>query len=150
MQTKIPPPFFALGMLILMWLVDGATGLTDVSVPLAGYIGSALAIIGFGFAFSATRLFSGAKTTINPMAPKEASSLVSAGIYNYTRNPMYLGLLLLLTGFAIWLGDLVNILILFFFVWYMTKFQIKPEEEALIANFGDEYEAYRRKVRRWI
>ncbi len=84
------------------------------------------------------------------MKPDTASSVVTAGIYRATRNPMYLGLALALAGWAMYLSNLVALLIVPAFVAYMTQFQIKPEERTLLAKFGPGFAAYMAAVRRWI
>jgi protein-S-isoprenylcysteine O-methyltransferase Ste14 len=94
--------------------------------------------------------FAGMKTTVNPMAPEKASALVTGGTYRISRNPMYLGLLLLLIALAVYWGTLAALIVVPAFVWYMTEFQIKPEEESLRKHFGAEYEAYLDRVRRWL
>ncbi|MEA1786893.1 isoprenylcysteine carboxylmethyltransferase family protein [Arenibacter sp. GZD96] len=90
-----------------------------------------------------------AKTTINPATPKNTSQLVTRGVYRYSRNPMYLALLLVLIGWGLWLGNAFNSLILAGFVGYMNKFQIIPEEQILIQLFGKPYQKYLTEVRRW-
>ena len=94
--------------------------------------------------------FRRAKTTVDPTKPDSASSLVRTGIYRRTRNPMYLGFLLILTGCAAALANLTSFLILPAFVVYMNRFQIKPEERALASIFGDDFKAYYSEARRWI
>ena len=95
-------------------------------------------------------LFFRAKTTVNPLKPENSKVLVVAGLYKFTRNPMYLGMLLLLFGWTFWLGNPVGLCLPFIFVWYITKFQIKPEELALVDIFGDQYVQYKQQVRRWL
>jgi protein-S-isoprenylcysteine O-methyltransferase Ste14 len=90
------------------------------------------------------------RTTINPLKPASASTLVTGGIYRFTRNPMYLGLATLLLAWAIYLGSLAALAALPLFILYMNRFQIAPEERALEARFGAEYIAYRARVRRWL
>ena len=94
--------------------------------------------------------FRRAKTTANPTRPGSSSSLVTHGVYQYTRNPMYLGFLLVLLGWATATGNLLAFLFLPAFVLYMNKFQITPEERALAGIFGDEFMRYCSLVRRWI
>lgn len=89
-------------------------------------------------------------TTVDPMNPKKASALVTHGIYQYTRNPMYVGMAMVLLGGIIRIGSPLGIISVLFFVWYITRFQIKPEEEMLRKIFKEEYESYCRKVRRWV
>ena len=101
-------------------------------------------------AFSGIIAFRLKGTSVDPRNPDDASSLVIGGIYKYTRNPMYLGMALILLGGIIRLGNPFALIGLLFFVWYITQFQIKPEEEALGKLFGKDYADYQSKVRRWI
>lgn len=94
--------------------------------------------------------FQKAKTTFNPMTPDDASSVVTSGVYRVSRNPMYVGFLLLLIGWAIWLSHPLPFFLLPVFVLYMNRFQILPEERALSAKFGKAYDSYQQGVRRWL
>ena len=89
-------------------------------------------------------------TTVDPTAPNKATNLVTKGIYQYTRNPMYLGMALVLLGGIIRIGNPFGLLSMLFHVWYMTRFQIKPEERTLTALFGQPYIDYLNQVRRWL
>ena len=89
------------------------------------------------------------RTTIDPTNPDKASELVVNGIYGFSRNPMYLALLLILLAWGVYLGNAFNTLLAAGFVGYMNRFQILPEEEALLHIFGKEYKQYCIKVRRW-
>ncbi|WP_318308891.1 methyltransferase family protein [Flagellimonas crocea] len=89
------------------------------------------------------------KTTVDPMNPKKSSALVTTGVYKFTRNPMYLGMLLLLLAIGLKLGNAFNTLIAAGFVSFMNRFQIKPEEEVLQEKFGQEYKIYCKLTRRW-
>jgi len=100
--------------------------------------------------FFSIRLFSKENTTVNPYTPEKSGRLVTTGIYRFTRNPMYLGMAVLLFAQGMWLGTWVFVPVLVLFVSYMTCFQILPEEEALIEKFDEEYAEYCTKVRRWI
>ncbi|HEV8366930.1 MAG TPA: isoprenylcysteine carboxylmethyltransferase family protein, partial [Pyrinomonadaceae bacterium] len=75
---------------------------------------------------------------------------VSTGVYRFTRNPMYLGLLLTLLGWAAFLSNPASLLFVPIFVLYINRFQIKPEEQVLSSLFGAEYMAYKSRVRRWL
>lgn len=90
-----------------------------------------------------------AKTSIDPFKPEKTTKLVTNGVYNYSRNPMYLGLLLILLAFGLKLGNAFNTLIAAGFVSFMNRFQIKPEEEVLKEMFGKEYNIYCKLTRRW-
>jgi protein-S-isoprenylcysteine O-methyltransferase Ste14 len=91
-----------------------------------------------------------ARTTINPLKPGNASALVAGGIYRFTRNPMNLGLATLLLAWTIYLGNIAALAGVLLFILYMNRFQIAPEERALQARFGAEFDAYCARVRRWI
>lgn len=113
---------------------------------------SAIAVMGSGVLIEAVSVlaFLRARTTVTPLKPEKASTLVVGGLYRVSRNPMYLGMLILLIGWSLWLGNPASLLLLPVFVIYLTVFQIKPEESALSEKFGADYDAYRRRVRRWL
>jgi len=94
--------------------------------------------------------FRRARTTVNPTTPQAATSMVRSGIYRHTRNPMYLGMLLVLAAWAAWLANPAALAVLPAFFLYMNRFQIEPEERILAGLFAGEFDAYRRSVRRWL
>lgn len=108
------------------------------------------AIAGTAFLIIALKLFSKNDTTINPLDPTKAQNLVVEGVYRITRNPMYLGLALLLVAWCFYLGAVGAFLAIPLFVFTMNELQIKREERALIEKFGEEYRTYTQQVRRWI
>lgn len=108
-----------------------------------------LAVVGMFITLWALALFFRKKTSIDPRAPGKASTLVNGGVYKWSRNPMYLALLLFLLAWGLFLGNAFNTLLAAGFVSYMNAFQIKPEEEALLASFGEPYARYCKEVRRW-
>ena len=87
---------------------------------------------------------------MNPLKPETSSRLVTSGIYRHTRNPMYLGMAVVLLGWAAWLGSAWSLLGIAMFAAYITRFQILPEETALQRIFGAEFDEYRERVRRWL
>lgn len=89
-------------------------------------------------------------TSVNPHKPEHASSLVTTGIYNISRNPMYVALLIGLLAPVFYWGNGYTIIIPLLFIWYMNEFQIKPEEKVMEQKFGDEFQEYMKSVRRWI
>lgn len=150
LELRVPPLIIVPVTALAMWVVAlfvPSLGWPSI-VRLAGAI--ALGAAGMVVAAAGVREFRRAKTTVNPMKPADASRVVRSGIYRYTRNPMYLGLLLLLAGWAVWLANVGAFALLPVFVAYMSRFQIRPEERALAANFGSDFDAYRREVRRWL
>lgn len=150
MAMLIPPPVYALAAGGCMWLIDAMAVDWRIAAPARVYLAAALVGVGLAIDLAAAVRFRRARTTINPLAPDRTSSLVAGGLYRYSRNPMYLGLLLALSGWGVWLGNPANVLVLVLFVVAVTRFQILPEERALEAKFGDAYRAYRARVRRWI
>ena len=91
-----------------------------------------------------------AKTTLNPFQLETASQLVTGGIYRLSRNPMYLSFVFILLAWMVYLGSFSALLGVVLFIWYVTKFQIKPEEEGLKHLFGDAFTAYCQRTRRWL
>ena len=91
-----------------------------------------------------------ARTTVNPMKPESSSTLIVSGIYGLTRNPMYLGLLLILIGWAVFISNILAFVVLPAFVIYINRFQIDPEERALASRFRDDFVQYASRVRRWL
>ncbi len=149
LSLKIPPPLQALICAGLMWLVKAWQPLAlHYQVPL-GLIVFIIAL-GLGCALMAMLQFSRANTTVDPRTPDKAQSLQISGIYRFSRNPMYLGLLLLLLAWCLWLGLFVNLMLLALFVSYITTYQIIPEERALTEKFGEDYRRYCQQVRRWL
>ena len=149
MKTKIPPPVILLTFGAAMWFVARSATLYFVSIPSAMAISIGIAVLGIVSAAAGVLEFSRARTTVNPHRVNDASALVTGGIYRRTRNPMYAGLFLVLLAWALWLGALANVVLLVLFVVAITELQIKPEEQALAKRFGEEYEAYCQRVRRW-
>ena len=150
LEHKIPPPAVGLGIGILMWHV--ATLVPSFDVPYGVRLGLALAslVVGQAIAISGMVSFRRAKTTVNPIKISTASSLVSSGIFQYTRNPMYLGMAVTLVGWAAYLASWAALLAMPLFVLYINRFQIAPEERVMASLFGADYAAYKEKVRRWI
>lgn len=116
----------------------------------ANVAASAFSLVGVVFLVSAVRLFSQRDTTINPLDPSKAEHLVVDGLYRVTRNPMYVGMVLLLVGWCLYLGALSAFAAVALFVLAMNELQIKPEERALTEKFGEQYQAYIQQVRRWV
>ena len=109
-----------------------------------------LLILGLIVFISAVRSFRKQKTTVNPLKPKQASSLVTSGIFRFSRNPMYLGMLIILLSISFKFNLLGGIIISLLFLIFITKFQIYPEEEAMNELFGDKFTQYSNTTRRWI
>lgn len=150
LELKIPPVVLVALFSVAMWGLAHVVAFLVLpaifGVVLAGIFISAGAII----ALMGVQAFRHANTTVDPRVPQQSSRLVASGIYRYSRNPMYLGFLLLLTGIACYLGNIAAFALLPLFVLYMNCFQIEPEERFLQQKFGAEYQVYLTQVRRWL
>jgi len=125
---------------------------SQVAMPGRIRLGASLAIVVVGMVFSAAGIvaFRRARTTVDPTRPEAASSLVRSGIYRVSRNPMYLGLSLVLVAWAVFLASPWALCGPAVFIFYMSRFQVAPEERALSRLFGSEYAWYKARVRRWL
>jgi len=150
LELKVPPPVVIFVTAAIMWLVRRAAPALDFVFPAHDLLAILLVAAGFFTGVSGVVTFRRARTTINPTRPELSSSLVTWGVYAITRNPMYLGGLITLTGWAILLSNALAFLFLPAYVLYINRFQIKPEERALTALFGQEFVAYQARVRRWV
>lgn len=150
MKLKIPPAAVMLFFGFLMWIIDRYLAPVFFEISLPNWISDIGIIIALAFGFFGLIEFYRHKTSVDPHKPDGASALVCSGIYKFSRNPMYVALLFLLAAFGLKLGNILVLAILPFFVLYMNRFQIIPEEEALLKKFGKEYETYSLCVRRWI
>ena len=150
LELRIPP--------LLVWLVlaGAMLGVSSVAPQLSftmngsSAIALVLVVLGGALASAGVVAFRRSRTTVNPLTPGASSSVVASGVYRISRNPMYLGFLLALAGWAVYLSNAAAIVLLPAFVAYMTRFQIKPEERALLATFGSEFALYMSRVRRWV
>lgn len=150
LELKIPPVALTLLTGAAMGFIAAGVPSFAGSLPYSRTIALSLAVAGASVAGLGVLTFRRAHTSVNPLRPGAAASLVTTGVYRFTRNPMYLGLLLGLTAWALFLGNLLAWVPVPLFVLYMNRFQIAPEEKALAALFDAAFTAYMRKVRRWI
>jgi protein-S-isoprenylcysteine O-methyltransferase Ste14 len=150
LELRVPPPVVALLVALAMWGVSHDAVASGASVLLRLPLAIALVSVGVAFDLSALVAFRRAKTTVNPMKPQSASTMVASGVYRVSRNPMYVGLIFMLGGWAAFLWTWWALLGPFAFAAYIARFQIAPEEKALSTLFGAEYLAYRSQVRRWL
>ena len=147
MKTLIPPPIVTI---VFLFVIFFTKDFFRFSVTLPSSLGFIIILAGLMIIFIAARQFKVVNTTINPMKPENASVLVNKGIFSYSRNPMYLGMLLIIIGFSIIHNFLAIIVIMPIWIIYMTYFQIIPEEEAMVILFEEDYVNYCKKTRRWI
>lgn len=149
LELKIPPPLLMVVTGALMWWTSRVLITLFFSFPQQRPLAVVIAAAAMVIALSGVIAVLMASTTISPLKPENTSTLVVTGIYRFTRNPMYLGLLLVLTAWALYLGNLAAFGFLPGFVLIMNRIQIVPEERFLAAKFGPDFTAYCARVRRW-
>ena len=148
MNNKIPPPLLTLFFGCCIYFSKNFfLTINTQALTLLSYV---LFLFGFGILFTAARSFKEHNTTINPIKIETASSLVVSGIFNYSRNPMYLGMVLILLGLSLKFNLIGGLIFTTLFILFITNFQIKPEEKAMQKIFGEEFLSYKNRVRRWL
>ena len=135
LELKVPPVVLALLIAVAMWGAPLATPSIELPFFVRAFAAIVLGVAGGGISLAGVGSFRRAKTTVNPTNPNAASTLVSSGIYRVTRNPMYLGILLVLMGWAAFLSNALTLIGPLAFVLYLNRFQIAPEERVLSALF---------------
>ncbi|NHN38641.1 isoprenylcysteine carboxylmethyltransferase family protein [Pseudomaricurvus alcaniphilus] len=150
LENKIPPPLVALAFALLMWWISRISPAVDISFNYRISASTILFITGLLFCLFGVVSFRRAKTTVNPLTPEAATSLVISGVYRISRNPMYVGFAFFLLAFSIYLSAPLSTIGIVGFIWYMNRFQIKPEEKALEKIFGIEFSDYMQRVNRWL
>lgn len=149
LELRVPPVALFIAAALVMAAVASVSGARG-AFPGQLLAASLLLLLAGLVGLAGVRAFARYETTVNPLRPERASRLVATGIYRYSRNPMYLSLLLALAAWATWLGSIAAACVVPLFAWAMNRWQIRPEERALAALFGEEFEAYRRRVPRWL
>ena len=150
LELKVPPvplaALFAAAMYGMAKVMPAGAFAFPDRIPIAPIV----AILGGAVSLAGVITFLAKRTTMNPLTPDGAAMVVTGGVYRFSRNPMYLGLLLALAGLGLHLSNAVTLLFLPVFVAYMNRFQIEPEERILLAKFGPPFAQYMATVRRWI
>ena len=148
MNNKIPPPIVTLICALIIYF--SSSFFPSYTFPLF----NAMSILSLGsgllLIFLAVNSFKKSQTTINPLQPDLASSLVTDGVFKYSRNPMYLGMLFILIFISLRFNLIGGSLVALGFVIYIKKYQIVPEEIAMVKLFNDKFIAYKSRVRRWL
>lgn len=150
LELKVPPPLVLIVAALLMFAAATLTPSLTFSLPGNSVWAALIAVLGIAVAGAGVAAFRRAKTTVNPMRVHETSSLVTNGVFRISRNPMYVGMLLLLVAWAVHLANAAAILGLPLFVLYIARFQIAPEERSLQALFGEAFVAYTKATRPWL
>jgi protein-S-isoprenylcysteine O-methyltransferase Ste14 len=150
LELKLSPVMTAVLLAMLMWYLDRVTAGFSMRPGLRIGLSAVLIAAGLAVGLAGVWSFRKARTTVNPYRLHASSELVMSGIYRRTRNPMYVGLLLALLGWGLYLANLFALLLALVFVPYMNRFQILPEERALQQAYGEGFADYCRQVRRWL
>ncbi len=150
LELKVPPPLVFAVLAAAMYLLAKFLPALTIRLPARGLLAALPLLAGAAVGVAGLLAFRRAGTTVDPLHPHAAQRLVTAGVYRHTRNPMYLGLLLGLVAWAVWLANLAACVVPPLLVLYLGRFQIAPEERALEARFGAGFLAYRNAVRRWL
>lgn len=150
LELRFPPPVVLVICAAAMWGLDHWLPQYSAAIPAANWLASAYISLGIMIAFTGVSAFRRAQTTVDPRSPGRASALVTGGVYRFSRNPMYLGMLFVLLGWFFFLGSLPSPLLAVGFIACITRYQIRPEERFLEERFGDRYLAYCSRTPRWI
>jgi len=150
LKLFVPPPIVGLCTALVMGLCPFAAPGWVIQFPGQAIVTVLFALVGVMIDAASLVGFIRAKTTVNPIHPERARTLVVSGFYRFSRNPMYLGMLLLLVAWLLWLGTPLALLPIGGFLWFLTRYQIVPEEKILREKFGADYDAYCKRVRRWM
>ena len=150
LELKIPPPIVALLCALIMWAIASQTLLYFIRPELKWAFIVIFVVIGISFDIAGLLAFRSKQTTINPLHPEKSSALVTHGVYRITRNPMYCGMGFFLLAWAIFLDSPMALLGLPIFIFYISHFQIIPEEKILAKLFGETFTNYQTQVRRWL
>lgn len=150
LEHRIPPPLVGLVVAVAMWATGRFTPLWDLAIEYRILIWLVFTFAGGWITYSGIQAFSAAQTTKNPLNPDAATVLVRTGIYRHTRNPMYLGLTIILIGWAVALGAPWALWGPAAFLLFIDRFQVRPEEVSMSRLFGAEYADYQKQVRRWL
>jgi|TARA_A100001011_G_scaffold259955_1_gene268423 protein-S-isoprenylcysteine O-methyltransferase Ste14 len=146
--SKIPPPLVVLILVISTFFSSKKIDL--IQIPFQTSIAIFILSVGILILINPVLKFIKSKTTINPIKFKKVNKLVTSGIYRYSRNPMYLGMLMIVISSSIFYLNIYSILTPLFFYLWINRFQIKREEVFLTEKFGEDYLSYKKKTRRWI
>ena len=147
-MIKIPPPLIVLTLIISIYFSSKKIDL--INIPFQLEISFFILSLGILVFINPVLKFIKSKTTINPIQFEETNRLVTSGIFKYSRNPMYLGMLMIIISTSIFYLNIYSMLTPFLFIFWINKFQIKREEAFLAEKFGKEYLSYKNKTRRWI
>jgi protein-S-isoprenylcysteine O-methyltransferase Ste14 len=147
-SPMVHPPVVALMFIVIAYFLGRFAPLPFSAPPILHYLGLALAFVGFLLGIGALIEFRAARTTLDPHG--SARQLVTSGIYRFTRNPIYLGFLLMVIGLPLNSGLYWGIVLAPFYIFMMNRLIIQHEEAYLEKKFGKAYISYTARVRRWV
>lgn len=150
LELRVLPDIVLIAVAAAMWGASLAVPSFNLPFSVRATAGAIIVVVGLGVVQAAGVSFRRANTTVDPKKPGSTSSLIVSGMYRFSRNPVYLGMTLVLLGWGTFLSNILSLAFVAIFVAYIDRFQIVPEERALSAIFGAEYASYRAKVRRWL
>jgi len=150
LESKVPPPIVMLAVGGIMWAIEAVTRFATLRTGIPSALALAVAVLGVLVEAAGAYEFARAHTTVDPTHPASASTLVTEGVYRFTRNPMYLGDMVLLVAWGLYLSNPFALAAAWLFVAYIDRFQIRAEERALRSLFGGVYEDFCARVRRWV
>ena len=150
LENRIPPPLVTLAIAAAMWLAAPLAPTLQLAISSRLPIAVIFLVFGVACLLQGGWALTAAKTTFNPIQIEKASALVTKGIYNYSRNPMYVGFASLLVGWAVYLASPWLLFGPAIFVAFINRFQITPEERVMSAKFGSDFTTYKSRVRRWL
>ena len=150
LEHKVPPVAITLIVAALMWLASTLTPASFLPGKARMICTTLFTMAALVIGIAGVAAFRQANTTVNPLEPENCSQLVDSGIYRYTRNPMYLALLFALLGWGSFLNNPWSLVPVAAFVLYIDHYQIRPEENALETAFGEAFQRYRQRVRKWL
>lgn len=150
MMVRIPPVMLCVICGVVCWAAALLLPSLTLRAPILNAVGWLFLLLGISILAASVTAFLRARTTVNPISPDKATKLVTGGLYRFSRNPMYLAMLTMLLGAAGIIGNVASFLGPILFMASITLLQIRPEETALKAVFGEEYSIYQSRVRRWL
>ena len=148
MKNKIPPPVVTLFFGLCIY--SSQEYFPEYNLKFLTIVSYISYFAGLSILILAVSLFKKQNTTVNPIKIENASYLVTSGIFEYSRNPMYLGMVLILLGLALMFNLIGGTLFTLLFTIYITKFQIRPEEEVMERLFREDFLRYKQNVRMWL
>jgi protein-S-isoprenylcysteine O-methyltransferase Ste14 len=149
LELKLPPVVVFLLVLIAQYAAAKCL-FFSIELPFSFAVFSVCFVLSGYFGLAGVYEFYKLKTTVDPHHPERANRIVDSGVFKLTRNPMYVGLLLLVIGYGYWLNNGLSLALIVAFVLYMNRFQIRVEERTLERLFGEAYCQYKQRVRRWL